>query len=100
MNAKSKADFINSIASGSEIPCPSCGKANSSDSTFCVVCGASLKATEKDSKEQAKAETAAEKPAVTETKSGRYVEPAHVFADGLPDWDVLPPQVMVRRPKR
>ena len=27
----------------------------------------------------------------------KYVEPVSVFAEGLPSWDIVPPQVMVRR---
>ena len=27
----------------------------------------------------------------------KYKEPESVFADGLPSWDILPPQIMVRR---
>ena len=30
-------------------------------------------------------------------KSEIYKEPESVFASGLPSWDILPPQIMVRR---
>ena len=29
-----------------------------------------------------------------------YKEPVSVFAQGLPSWDVVPPQIMVRRKKK
>ena len=33
-------------------------------------------------------------------KIEKYIEPASVFADGLPPWDIVPPQVMVRRRRK
>lgn len=30
-------------------------------------------------------------------KKTNYVEPVSVFAQGLPEWDLVPPQIMVRR---
>ena len=36
MDAKSKANFINSVAAGTNIPCPKCGASNKADSKFCV----------------------------------------------------------------
>ena len=41
MNARSKADFINSVAGGM-IPCPNCQKLNEPDSKFCEACGTRL----------------------------------------------------------
>lgn len=42
-------------------------------------------------------------PAAVQAAAARPVpqaeEPESVFAEGLPDWDVVPPQVMVRRKK-
>lgn len=95
MDAKSRANFINSVAAGKEIPCPKCGASNKADSKFCISCGAEITvpqtvANNKPAFEQAK-ETAA--PA----KAPRYVEPSNVFAKGLPEWSIEPPQVMIRR---
>ena len=39
MDAKSKANFINSVAAGTNIPCPKCGASNKADSKFCISCG-------------------------------------------------------------
>ena len=33
------------------------------------------------------------------SKTSSYTEPDNVFAQGLPSWDIVPPQVMVRRRK-
>ncbi|MCD7754802.1 MAG: zinc ribbon domain-containing protein [Firmicutes bacterium] len=93
MDAKSKANFINSVAAGQVVPCPRCGTANKPGSKTCVSCGADIVV----------AETSAAPAfaAVAETEqmqtASKYVEPTSVFADGLPDWDIVPPQVMVRR---
>lgn len=42
MDAKMKANFINSVASGNQIPCPSCNAANDADAKFCAFCGAAI----------------------------------------------------------
>lgn len=95
MDAKSKANFINSVASGTNIPCPKCGTSNKSDSKFCISCGEEILAPQ---------ETQNDAPAFEPTKEAevpnkpiKYVEPNNVFAQGLPDWSIEPPQVMVRR---
>jgi hypothetical protein len=71
------------------VPCPKCGAANKPESTNCASCGSAMAAS---------ASAPAFAP-VAETKApaAKYVEPASVFADGLPAWDIVPPQVMVRR---
>ena len=153
MNARSKADFINSVAGGM-IPCPNCQKLNEPDSKFCEACGTRLLKPEEPKPAETpafepvkKAEPAAApafepvkkvepaetlafepvkkaepavapafepvkkvEPAVapalepvknTEVRRKEvYQEPKSVFAKGLPDWDMVPPQVMVRRKKR
>ena len=176
MEAKSKAIFINSIADGQKIPCPSCNALNEagdlfcfscgsklmpivageeacgailcsscntlneSDSLFCISCGAKLiKDDENHSAEIVKdsvneEDIAAPKLAFTPVKRPtvgnkskemvdknsvnplqaekkpvfRSIEimPAieeeaiSVFAQGLPSWNIVPPQVMVRRKKK
>lgn len=95
MDAKSKADFINSVASGVHAPCPKCGTSNKADSKFCISCGSEIAAPQ-----TATNNTSAFAPAketVTPAKASRYVEPNDVFAQGLPAWSVEPPQIMVRR---
>lgn len=42
MDAKSKANFINSVAGGQGIPCPNCNTLNEADSKFCIACGTPL----------------------------------------------------------
>lgn len=79
-----KANLINAAASGSTIPCPQCKAANKADAQNCISCGASLK---KDAPAFAAAPKAAE----------AVQAPVSVFAEGLPAWDINPPQVMVRR---
>lgn len=91
MDAKSKANFINSVAAGEAVPCPKCGASNKPDSKFCISCGADMSAT--TSSAPAFAPVAEKAASVVE----KYVEPVSVFADGLPSWDIVPPQVMVRR---
>jgi uncharacterized Zn finger protein (UPF0148 family) len=94
MDAKSKADFINSVASGSNITCPECGANNKSGSRFCIVCGAKI-AINQESQNNAPAFEPTKEAA--SAKAVEYVEPNNAFAQGLPDWSIEPPQVMVRR---
>lgn len=157
MDAKSKARFINSVASGSKIPCPNCNTLNDSDSVFCYMCGTKIGHDESDIQEvednqeqidneqnvqevnvqinEPKKEytpnpvAASSAPAfapVGSTKAKEIVktqiafqpvkpsteqpafkmappivedtvEEISVFAEGLPEWDMVPPQVVVRR---
>lgn len=106
MDAKSKANFINSVASGEEIVCPDCQTKNKMDSKFCIGCGKKLN--EEKSKVDAEvafapiSEELETKPVkeieeMPVKKNFKYVEPESVFAQGLPSWNIEPPQVMVRR---
>lgn len=95
MDAKSKANFINSVAAGEVVPCPNCGAANKPEDTNCVSCGTALAAPA-----FAPAETeapAAEAFAPVAEAPAAAAEPVSVFAEGLPAWDIVPPQVVVRR---
>lgn len=75
MDAKSKANFINSIAE------------QAAETT-----------TSNDAPAFAPAvETAVEPAEAVKTVAVKYVEPQNVFAQGLPEWSIEPPQVMVRR---
>lgn len=61
MDAKSKARFINSVAGGQVVPCPSCNNINPPGSVFCRACGTRLQAPEpEEPEEQAEIEAAAE----------------------------------------
>lgn len=113
MDAKSKANFINSVGAGTVIPCPKCGTANESDSKFCMSCGTELSAPqtpqadgpafapveEKETPVQAEERETLAQAEEKETPAQvlKYVEPNNAFADGLPEWSIEPPQVMVRR---
>lgn len=93
MDAKSKANFINSVASGANVPCPKCGASNKAGSKFCISCGAEISALQAAANNAPAFATAQEAPA----KTAKYIEPNNVFAQGLPNWSIEPPQVMVRR---
>lgn len=98
MDAKSKANFINSVGSVEMVNCPACGSANKANRSVCFLCGAPMHATE--GAETSKQEFASidqnsqEAPAVVQKP---YVEPSCAFAEGLPDWSIEPPQLGVRR---
>ena len=196
MDAKMRANFVNSVASGQKVPCPVCNTLNDPDGSFCIACGHSLKKEEKkdensgmvicpvcqnpnkkgfrfcticgnklDGVESTKSnDTVSPQPAVSSPQSAaggqqptaqaqdvqqnmnrnvsqgapafepakkpvtapirknppvqskpvrkkmafnfaepeveEYKEPVSVFAQGLPSWDVVPPQIMVRRKKK
>ena len=93
MDAKSRADFINSVASGTNVPCPKCGTNNESDSKFCISCGAEITVSQEGQNSTSAFDAVKE---VVPDKTVKYVEPNNVFAQGLPDWSIEPPQVMVR----
>ena len=160
MDAKSKANFINSVAGGQGIPCPNCNTLNEADPKFCIACGTPLTQkkpenvvpfataepvqeptptpaaapsqekepvpaaepsqqpfpTAEPSQQQPFAAAEPSRPPVrprpvqSRTKQAeqpksaapteKYVEPESVFAEGLPSWDIEPPQVVVRRKRR
>ena len=175
MEAKSRANFINSVVGGKKIPCPKCntlneagsrfcitcgtplaqevgaavcpkcGTANENGSKFCISCGALLDQDEKTAVKDAAGGVSAEvpfaqvkmedqqvkKPATANEEkpaavpfaparkrpvapAAEAMKPASVpvprvqemeeeksaFAEGLPAWDIVPPQVMVRRKRR
>lgn len=155
MDAKSRADFINSVAGNQKIPCPNCNTLNDIDSSFCFTCGTQIRQTaapvlpqeiicpccgeanapeacfcmgcgkllnqvpvtssESDTPDMPSVPAKNESPFVPVRKKPSAM-PAHVreaappvsqadgevsvFAEGLPGWDIVPPQVMVRRKKR
>lgn len=115
MNAK--ANFINSVTDGQKIPCPICNTLNKTDATFCISCGNkfSLNTTKQmgnmpvnlEQNEQQQ-EVSAFEPVRNSVVTDKieYVdkqepsEAVSVFAQGLPSWDIIPPQIMVRRKRR
>ena len=85
MDAKSRANFINSVASGTNVPCPKCGTNNKPGAEITVP---------QEAQNNAPAFAPAQE---TPVKAVKYVEPNNAFAQGLPNWSIEPPQVMVRR---
>lgn len=96
MDAKSRANFINHVAGGQKIPCPKCNTLNESDSRFCITCGAPIGQAEAPVQKPENQPSAAKPFAKVEEPA----EEPNIFAEGLPAWDVVPPQVMIRRKKR
>lgn len=99
MDAKSKAAFINSVAAGDQKPCPKCNQLNSASAKFCRFCGQKLEENAQAAPEPVKVPEPVQTPSsapVFEPVEERN-EPVSVFAEGLPDWNIEPPQIMVRR---
>ncbi len=109
MDARERANFINSVGSTTEKKCPKCGAENVEEAMFCASCGTSLKAEEpiKEAVQEPVKEAVQEpvkkavqepvKEAVQEPIQETVQEPESAFAKGLPEWDMVPPQVMIRR---
>lgn len=155
MDAKMRADFVNSVASGQKVPCPVCNTLNDPKGSFCIACGHPLNSEEKKGESEdvvicpacqkvnkkgfrfctvcgnkldggENVQTVPPKPAgktmpmqnrpvnkpvnapvkkktafhFAEPEVEEYTEPISVFAQGLPSWNVVPPQIMVRRKKK
>lgn len=164
MDAKSRANFINSVAGDQKVPCPKCntlndaksrfciicgtpiapavnagaegesqetklictqcGTANENNSKFCIKCGAKLNHTEAGPVESEEPQSSEAnnipfapisepvkkpvpdvvkpevKPVVPAAPVVEVEEEKSVFAEGLPPWDVVPPQVVVRRKRK
>ncbi len=106
MDKKSRINFINSVADGQKVPCLKCDTLNPADSKFCSTCGRPIGRQEEAPKEAPKEERAAVKAEEKkplrkiETPVEEVIEEPSVFAEGLPKWDIVPPQVVVRRKRR
>ena len=100
MDAKSRADFINAVADSTVKVCPKCQTSNDPKAKFCETCGEKfeLKAEKQDTNPFASVE-----PINTEKLSNEIQEEQKeaesVFAKGLPEWSIEPPQLMIRRKK-
>ena len=108
-DANSRANFINSIAGGQKILCSKCNTLNEADSKFCASCGTPLEKKMEDNnipfapvKKVAEATKPVENKEFVKrvTPIQEYKEPENVFAKGLPEWNIEPPQVMVRRKRK
>lgn len=96
MDNNNNAEYINSVADGESIPCPECGAKNKTENEFCFSCGARLSSGKEEPASVPAFQTCSDDKD-EEVTTGQYVEPAKVFAEGLPSWSIEPPQVMVRR---
>lgn len=107
MDINSIDEKKNVTTEGGTVPCPKCGEMNKSECAFCIMCGAKMPGST-ESKRVAAFETVLKKDDVTPEKNVaanqpktkepfKYVPPASAFAQGLPEWSIEPPQVMVRR---
>lgn len=97
MDAKSKANFINSISTGNEVVCQNCGVKNEIFSEFCITCGTEISTNEDlTQKSVYPLDNDNSIPALKQANI-KYVEPSNAFAHGLPDWTIEPPQLLVRR---
>lgn len=100
MDARNKADFINSVAAVQTVLCPQCGTANESDSNFCYSCGCKLTvAVSNNAAETAAFKSVEEKLQQMQNDLTDIDDPVSAFAEGLPTWDIVPPQMLVRRRK-
>ena len=103
MDARSKASFINAVADGQLLVCPNCQFGNPLDSRFCIKCGHQLKENKPVDTAPAFA-SVEETPAVSQSPAFASVpvvqeeeEPKSAFAQGLPEWSLEPPMMVVRR---
>ena len=124
MDAKERASFINSVGNTTENTaknaaeniadntagkkCPKCGAENVEEAMFCASCGTPLhEKSQKAAMTEPAFQSVQEKvqqpvQEVPQEKVQQPVqevsqEPESAFAKGLPEWDMVPPQVMIRR---
>lgn len=109
MVINSRADFINSAASGRKIPCPYCETLNNPDEKYCCRCGkqlinpsSALADSGRNAFNTAGSENTNQVSAFNRVTSANIDEEEEIsaFALGLPKWDILPPQVVVRRKRK
>ncbi len=102
MSAKKRAAFINAVAEKKSIPCPSCNSANEPESRFCCVCGAQLPApsSSADSSLSLSKTNEAAFGSINSSLQVSEQTPKGIFAEGMPEWNLEPPQVVVRRRRR
>lgn len=116
LEQKKAADAAGAAADAAgAVVCKGCGTVNDPGSKFCVSCGTPLEHTERN--DQAPVSTPPAPlpirrkvmpaaPVQEPVKAPPVIEPeetaeeASIFAEGLPAWDIVPPQVMVRRKRR
>lgn len=87
--------------------CSSCGKQNNAQAKFCNFCGNSLDSQNLDNSlvpafSSVEESVGGSEPTAAEPSQELVAEEVEndtlaIFADGLPQWDIVPPQIMVRR---
>ena len=81
--------------------CPKCGAENDNDYQFCMECGSALEQSMFAAREDLPEEKTIvrKKPAFENIfkPGGEYIDERNAFAEGLPEWSLRPPQVVVRR---
>lgn len=95
MDPKSKMNFINKIVNEEVFSCPKCGASNKAGNKVCISCGNALSELQNNTAEGPAFEKVVE--SVSDTENKKYVEANYAFAQGLPDWSIEPPQIIVRR---
>lgn len=118
MDAKERANFINAVGNAEKNTaeniakdtavttvenagvkkCPKCGVENVEEAMFCASCGTPLNRQKADMTNQAFTSVQEEKTESVQQPASEVPQEAEsAFAKGLPEWDMVPPQVMVRR---
>lgn len=98
---------MNNIPKSDSHTCPSCGKQNNEQAKFCNFCGNRLASQSSDNssvpafspveESTGGSESAIEEPVQELIPEEMENDTLAIFADGLPQWDIVPPQIMVRR---
>lgn len=91
------------------IVCPVCGMKNQMGQEYCNNCGCGLKkvaaqmaaqsseSTDNGQKSGVAFKSIDDEARTASTPKTKYKAPPTVFAEGLPDWDIVPPQILVKR---
>lgn len=92
---EANAKFVNSAANGSIMSCPVCGAGNDAGCNYCHSCGNKLTFSQNSisSNSPQKEEVKFMDQSENNTEKNKDL----AFAQGLPEWSLEPPQMMVRR---
>ena len=82
------------------IICPKCGIKNTSDAKFCAKCGSRLEQIEACVSKTDETNDLIPKEDSSEKEKRNQIWEQNTFAQGLPEWSLEPPQVMVRRKRK
>ena len=79
MSTHRKVGLIHDVTTDDKIPCQKCGTINDAKAKFFSSCGQSL---------------------LKENTMATVEVDRCIFAEGLPEWSIEPPQVVIRRKRR